>query len=574
VDEERRKDVPVQDETREDERLSVREDARQVGEAEASSRAGSTSVGGAAGAGPGAARAEGASPGGSRSRRLLVEGSMWGAGVLLVAALVLLVNYFGLKYHQRFDWTGSKLYSLSQKTLSVLDGLDQDISITVFLQPTSNLYDATHELLERYAARSPHVKLRFVDPERNLVEAQRLVDQYKLSDLNVIVFEAGSAGKSPDRRVVDTSNLADWDYSGMQMGTQPIMTAFKGEEAFTGAVLELVEKRKPKVLFTTGHGERGLDDPGGTGLSKIRELLGAENMDLESWSSLGQKDVPAGTDLLVIAGPRVAFLPPELDALSRYLDGGGRLLVMLDPELADHGGLVRTGLEDWLAARGVKVDDDIVIDPSATLPFYGAETLFVRAAAGHPIVRSLEQAQYPVIVALARSVRAEPKVPEGMTVQNLLETSSEGWGETDLEHLTAVAKGEGDQPGPVPVAVAVAAADKPAVPDEEELIEHPEKAEAAARPVNAPKWRLVVFGDSDFATNGELANVGNPTLVANAFDWLLERQKLLGIGPKKPEQVRLSLTPGQLSSITWLALGGLPALAVIAGVAVWYRRRR
>lgn len=529
---------------------------------------------GGAVAGRGASRAEGAEPRGPRSRRWLVEGSMWGAGVVLVAALILLVNYFGLKYHHRFDWTGSKLYSLSEKTISVLGGLEQDISVTVFLQPTSNLYDATRELLERYAGRSAHIRLRFVDPERNLVEAQRLVDQYKLSDLNVIVFESGFGGSHADRRVVDTANLADWDYSGLQMGAQPIMTAFKGEEAFTGAVLELVEQRKPKVLFTTGHGERGLDDPAGSGLSKVRELLGAENLDLESWSSLGQGAVPAGTDLVVVAGPRVALLPPELAALSRYLDGGGRMLVMLDPELADRGGLVRTGLEEWLAGRGVKVDDDLVIDPSATLPFYGAETLFVRAAAGHPIVRSLEQAQYPVIVALARSVRAAPAAPAGMAVRTLLETTSEGWGETDLGHLTAVAKGEGDLPGPVPVAVAVAAADQPAEPDEEELIEHPEKAATAARSPDAPKWRLVVFGDSDLATNGQLANVGNPTLLANAFNWLLERQKLLGIGPKKPEQVRLSLTPGQLSAITWLALGALPALAIAAGVAVWYRRRR
>ena len=539
-----------------------------AGAAGVAAAAGGDDRGGAV-SGPRAPLAAGAKGTSARSRRLLVEGSMWSAGVVLVAALILLVNYFGLKYHHRFDWTGSRLYSLSDKTISVLRGLEQDVSVTVFLQPSSNLYDATRELLERYAGQSSRIRVRFVDPERNLVEAQRLVDQYKLADLNVIVFEAGT-----DRRVVDTSNLADWDYSGLQMGAQPIMTAFKGEEAFTGAVLELVEKRKPKVLFTTGHGERGLDDPGAGGLSKVRELLGAENIDLESWSSLGQAAVPAGTDLVVVAGPRVALLPPELEALSRYLDGGGRMLVLLDPELADRGGLVRTGLEAWLATRGVRVDDDLVIDPSATLPFYGAETLFVRAAAGHPIVRSLEQAQYPVIVALARSVRAATATPAGMAVQPLLETTSEGWGETDLGSLAAVAKGKDDLPGPVPVAVAVSAQEKPAVPDEEELIEHPEKAEEAARPAAAPKWRLVVVGDSDLATNGQLANVGNPTLVANAFNWLLERQKLLGIGPKKPEQVRLSLTPGQLSAITWLALGALPALAIVAGVAVWYRRRR
>jgi ABC-type uncharacterized transport system involved in gliding motility auxiliary subunit len=496
---------------------------------------------------------------------------MWGAGVLLVAALVGLLNYFGMKYYHRFDWTGTRLYSLSEKTLGVLEGLDRDVSVAVFLQPGSNLYDPTRELLERYAAKGSRVKVRFIDPERNLVEAQRLVDQYQLSGLDVVVFEAGD-----ERRVVDASSLADWDYSGLQMGAQPTMTAFKGEEAFTGAILELVEARKPKVLFTTGHGERGLDDSEGSGLSKVRQLLGAENLDLESWASLGQPGVPAGTDLVVVAGPRTALLPPEVDALDRFLDAGGRLLVLLDPGLADRGGLEPTGLEEFLAARGVQVGSDIVVDPSSTLPFFGAETIFVRAAGGHAIVRSLEQAEYPVIVALARSVRPAAHAPQGMAAQPLLETSSEGWGESDLGELTAVQKGASDLAGPVPVAVAVGARDAAGDrPDEGELLENPELAETAAQPAaEAPKWRLVVVGDSDFATNTQLASAGNPTLLANAFNWLLERQKLLGIGPKKPEQVRLTLTPGQLSAITWISLAGLPALALVAGVAVWFRRRR
>ncbi len=514
---------------------------------------------------------DGAATGRESNSRRLVAGSMWGAGVLLVAALILLVNYFGLKYYHRFDWTGSKLYSLSEKTLSVLSGLDHEIDVTVFLQPNSNLYDPTHELLERYASRSPEFKVRYVDPERNLVEAQQLVTRYKLSDLNVVVLESGG-----DKRVIDASKLADFDYSGLQYGSQPTMTAYKGEEEFTGAILELVEKKKPKVLFTSGHGERGLDDPGNDGLSKIHDLLGAENTDLETWASLGQADVPSGTDLVVVAGPKVAFLQPELDALARYLDGGGRMLVMLDPELSDHGGLERTGFEDWLAKRGVRVDDDLVVDPSSTLPFFGAETIFVRAAGAHPIVESLEQAQYPVIVALARSIRPATSVPEGLDVQPLLQTTSDGWGETDLAHLKAVQKGDDDVAGPVPVAVAVGAREgQPPMPDEDELIDHPEKVDEATKPApKGPKWRLVVVGDSDFATNGELANAGNPTFVANAFNWLLERHKLLGIGPKKPEQVRLNLTPGQLSAVTWISLLVLPALAVIAGFAVWFRRRR
>jgi ABC-type uncharacterized transport system involved in gliding motility auxiliary subunit len=501
-------------------------------------------------------------------KRRLVQGGTLSAGVLLTAALLAMGNYFAMKYYHRFDWTGARLYSLSPKTESVLGGLTKDVEVTIFMQPGTEVYAPAKELLDRYSAKSAHVKTRVVDPERNLVDAQRLVDQYKVKNLNVVVFDDGD-----DRRVVEEADLADYDYSGMQFGQGPKLTGFKGEEAFTSAILALVEKKKPKVLFTTGHREASLDDFSPKGLSQIKDLLGKENLDLQPWASLGQKEVPADAALVVIAGPTSSFLPPELEVLAKYLDGGGRLLVLLDPDLGSGGTLAKTGLEPWLAGYGVEVGDDIVVDPSSTLPFYGAETIFVKATGAHPIVDSLAQANVPAIFALARSI-GKGKPPAGAETTTLLETSSDGWGETDLAHLGAVAKDAKDVAGPVSLAVAVAAAGPKPPPgsDEEDL----EQAEAppAAKPGEGPKWRLVVFGDSDFATNGELTNVGNPTLLANALDWMIERKNLLGIGPKKPEQVHLSLTQGQLASLTWFVLGGLPALAILAGVTVYFKRRR
>jgi ABC-type uncharacterized transport system involved in gliding motility auxiliary subunit len=502
---------------------------------------------------------------------MLAKGTVLSAGVLLVFALIALLNYFGMKYYKRFDWTASRQYSLSDKTKSVLAGIpaDKSIDVTLFLPPNLPLHDAAKELLERYAAASPKVKFKAVDADKNLIEAQRLVDKYQLTSLNVVVFESGD-----DRRVVEDGDLADYDYSGMQFGQAPQMTGFKGEEAFTGAILELVESRKPKVLFTAGHGEASIDEPGATGYSQVRDLLGKENLEITAWTSLGKPEVPDGTDLVVVAGPKAAFVQPELDALGRYLDRGGRLLVLIDPDLSAKP--APTGLEAWLRERGVDVRDDIVVDPSSTVPLYGAETLFVSSAGGHPIIESLSQAQYPVIVALARSI-APGTAPAGMEATTLLTTTGEGWGETNLANLGQVAKDDRDSAAPVPVAVAVAAKAKESEDPHlhEEDLEVPEPAgETAAAAAEAPQWRLVVLGDSDLATNAVLPSAGNPTLVANAFNWLLERQKLLGIGPKKPEQVRLSLTPAQLSRITWSVLAGMPLLAVVSGILVWRRRRR
>ncbi len=508
---------------------------------------------------------------GRNGRSWIAQGSLLSAGVLLVAALVGIVNYLGMRYYQRFDWTSSQIYSLSDKTKAILAGLERDIDVTLLLPEGTPLRDPSKELLERYAALSPRVHFRAISADKNLIEAQRLVDKFQLSNLNVVVFESGT-----ERRVVEEGDLADYDYSALQYGGSPELTGFKGEEAFSGAILELVESRKPKVLLTIGHGEASLDETGAGGLSGVAGLVGKENVELKGWASLGQADVPAGTDLLVIAGARARFVEPELQAFGRYLDRGGRMLVLVEPELAPAGGLVATGLETWLDAYGVKVGDNIVVDPGATVPLYGAETLFAGATGGHPIVRSLEQAKVGVIVALARSVAAG-RAPDGTAAQVLLETSAEGWGETDLANLRAVAKDAKDVTGPVPLAVAVGAQAKEAAPadaEDEELTPPAPKPAADAAGSKAPAWRLVVVGDADFATNSLLSLSGNPTLLANAFNWLLDRQKLLGIGPKKPEQVRMTLTSGQLSGITWLVLAGLPALAIAAGVAVYYRRRR
>jgi ABC-type uncharacterized transport system involved in gliding motility auxiliary subunit len=505
-------------------------------------------------------------------RGALAKGSLLSAGVLLVAALIAIVNYVGMRYYHRFDWTSSRIYTLSDRTHSILQGLDKEIDVTLFLPAGSPLHDPAKELLERYAAASPRIRFRAIEADKNLIEAQRLVDKFQLQSLNVVVFESGD-----DRRVIEEGDLADYDYSAIQYGGSPELTGFKGEEAFSGAILELVESRKPKVLLTTGHGELSLDESGPAGLSGVRDLVGKENVELGSWASLGQGEVPEGTDLLVVAGAKTRFVEPELAAFGRFLDRGGRMLVLVDPDLAPAGGLVETGLESWLDAYGIQLGADIVVDPGATVPLYGAETLFAGATGAHPVVRSLEQAKVGVIVALARSVAAG-QAPEGTAAQVLLQTSATGWGETDLLHLRTVAKDAQDRSGPVPLAVAVAArAEGPAV-DAEEGEMPPAAAPGAAAPDpgpgKAPGWRLLVVGDSDFATNGLLTLSGNPTLLSNAFNWLLDRQELLGIGPKKPEQVRMTLTPGQLSGITWLVLAGLPALAIAAGVAVYYRRRR
>jgi ABC-type uncharacterized transport system involved in gliding motility auxiliary subunit len=505
----------------------------------------------------------------TNTRRELVTASTLGAGALLALALLIIVNYFGWKYHQRWDWTSSQLYTLSEKSVSVMEDLDRDVEAVVFLSPGDvELYGPATELLARYEALSQRFSYRTLDPEKNPAEAQALVDRYQVSALNVVVFDSGD-----DRRVVESSDMAEYDYSGMQFGQGPKLESFKGEQVFTAAILELAEDRKPRILFTTGHGELELDDPSGRGLSSAQDLLGRDNFEIDSWASLGQPSVPEGTDLLVVAGPGSGFLEPEVQVLRTYIEGGGRLLVLLDPILSDTGALAGSGLDGLLAGYGVALGNDLVVDPANPLPFYGAETFFVNDFGDHRITRSLRQTQLPVVFALASSVTAGTAA-EGLLATELLRTSADGWGETDLENLQAVELGDDDLAGPVSLGVAVESAAE-GEDEESELAETDAgEAESGGGQGEAPAIRLVVIGDSDFASNSQLPNVGNAELLANTMNWLVERETLLGIPPKEPEQVRLSLTEGQLRWVNWLILVIMPGLAIALGVAVYFRRRR
>jgi ABC-type uncharacterized transport system involved in gliding motility auxiliary subunit len=316
----------------------------------------------------------------------------------------------------------------------------------------------------------------------------------------------------------------------------------------------MVESEKPRVAFVTGHGEASIDDFSPGGVSGLRELLERDNFELEVWSSLGAGAVPEGIDLVIVAGSRAGFVEPEVALLREYLEQGGRLLLLIDPTLSQFGGIEPTGLEELLAEYGVVMGENIIVDPGNPLPFFGPETLFLTEYGDHDVVRAIRQDELQVILPLARSV-AKGEVTEGLEVTELFTTSDEGWGETDLENLLAVERGEDDLAGPVPIGVAVSAS----------------LAEGAGEAAEA---RLVVIGDSNFADNSQIHNASNGVLAANAINWLVDRQELVAIPPKTPEQTRLNLSASQLRTITWLVMVIMPGLAIAAGVAIHLRRRR
>jgi ABC-type uncharacterized transport system involved in gliding motility auxiliary subunit len=474
------------------------------------------------------------------------------AGIALLFALFVGANYLGARHWVRGDWTKTHLFSLSQTTKKVLSGLTRPVQVTVFMTRNSRLYQPVSELLSRYRTASAKVEVEFLDPERNPMRAEALVKQFGIRQ-NTVVFRSGER-----KKYVEEDKLADFDFSGAQMGGAPQIKSFKGEEAFTSAILDVTEKNVSKIYFSSGHGEAKMDSQErGRGFGQARQLLERANLTVASWDSLGKGSIPADATVVVVAGPHAAFLEPEAAALKGYAEGGGRILLMLDPVLPQPGAPDSDlGLGAFLAAYGVKLGADIVIDPANAVPMVGPETLIANSYGSQPIVRSLAEEGLPAVFPLARSVSKPDKPPEGFSETMLVQTSRDGWGETSLTKLEAVQKDKDDTPGPVTIAVAV---------------ESQRKDKDAKTP--AKTFRLVVIGNSRFATNGTLGNAGNANLFLNAVSWLAGQERLVGIAPKTPEQASLALTRTQVNRIGLFTILGLPAFAIVLGIWVWYRRR-
>jgi ABC-type uncharacterized transport system involved in gliding motility auxiliary subunit len=471
--------------------------------------------------------------------------------VVLAILVFVGVNWIGhRRWYARSDWTKAQIYSLSETTKKIVAGLKAPVRITVFMSRGGRLYDPIQELLNRYRALSSKIEVEFLDPERNPVRAEALVREFGIRQ-STIVFRSGDR-----KKYVEEDKLADFDFAAAQTGGAATIKAFKGEQAFTSAILEVTESKNAKVYFTAGHGEPTLEGTErGRGYSDAKQQLERDNVAVASWDSLGKGEVPKDAAAVIVAGPRTAFLEPETAALQKFLAGGGRALILLDPVLPGPGAPPDDyGLGALLGTYGVKVANDIVIDPANAAPLVGPETVIANHFGTHPIVRSLSEQGLPVLFPLARSVaKAEAKAGSPTAATMLVETSSEGWGETGLDKLDAVQKDAQDVPGPVAIAMAVGPADEK------------KPGEKIAQ--------IVVIGNSRFMANGSLGNAGNANLFLNAIHWLIGQEKMVGIAPKSPEQSSLTLTRSQVNRIGLFAVAGMPLMAILLGVWVWYRRR-
>jgi len=462
---------------------------------------------------------------------------------VLVLGIVALVEAISARHNLRLDLTEGKRYTLSDQTKKVVKGLAKEVQVTAFYrldQPDRRLAE---DLLRQYADLSPKFRYELVDPDRNPGRAKR----YGITTYGTTVLET----KDKEEKIPEVD-----------------------EEHLTNGLIKVLREGKRVIYFLRGHGESELDDAARTGYRQAKDALEKANYQVKELLLLREPKVPVDAVVVVISGPKRDLIDPELKALKEFIDGGGKLLVQIDPFAAP-------GLAQFLRQYGIVVGDDVIVDQFSRV--LGGDYLMpvVSKYYSHPITRDFTLAS---LFPFARSVDVAQNPPEGITVQKLGETGSGSWAETDRGELTrgrlTFDRGK-DRQGPISVGAVATVQVTPATGAATET------AKAASRPATGPapgerndpakpakSGRLVVYGNSAFASNNFLNFSGNRDLFLNSISWLAEEEDQIAIRPREAKSTPIFLTATQGRVAFWLPVVVVPTALLISGASVVLRRKR
>jgi ABC-type uncharacterized transport system involved in gliding motility auxiliary subunit len=467
------------------------------------------------------------------SGRQVRYGSLALASIGVVLGILVTINYLGQRHNKRWDLTAASQWTLSDQTKKVLQGLTKPVRVTVFARTED--FDRFRSRLEEYQYQSKLLQVEYIDPEKRPSMAERL----KENALGTVVLEY-------EGRVQRVTSEAEQD--------------------LTNGLIKVLQGQQPKIYFVQGHGERDITGSDGAGYGGIAEELKSDNFAAESFVLL-QQDIPADAAVVVVAGPKSDLLEPEIAKLKAHLAKGGKLLVLIDPpQKADAAALanVVAFLKDW----SVDVGTNAVLDPMSQLRGTQAD---VPVAAQYPYHQITNTFRLLTAYPYSRSVKPVEGAPAGRTAVSIVQSGRNSWAESDLQMLTT--KGEarpefdkGDVQGPISLAVAVTAPLAEATPP-------PPPADGQDANPNKPETRLVVVGDSDFASNSVAGMGGNRDMFLNMVNWLAQQENLISVRPRNPADRRITVTGGQDRMIFWFSMIILPGLIFLAGVQAWWRRR-
>ena len=436
--------------------------------------------------------------------------------VALFVGIILLANAISVGNYHRFDFTGLAQFTLTSQTKDVLAKLDKPVEIVRFFTPDIPLpvRNYAENLLAEYQYYSDRLTVRGIDPDLRPDQAREYGIDRVGASYGAVVFRSAEG----QRQVF-----------GPQI-------AVEAEHAFTSAILEVTGTRQKKVYFLTGHGESSIHQDYKNAASGLRDnLFQIGELDL-----IATPGVPGDAAVLIIAGPQQPLVSGELEIINTYLENDGRVFMLLNPNPSQ-------GLRQLISEWWLDIHDGMLIDP----------TSYVAPNRDNPLVPrtrnsfQLAETYFPG----ATAVIPRTQVPENVKLNALVWTSKEAWlekdfasgGEPELDEQV-------DRQGPLAIGALVSTT----ATDEAE---------------ESKGTRLVVIGDSDFASNRHFQNGNNGDLFLSAVSWLSADEQIISVDRKVLATRRLLLNPEQVKFLHISSMGLLPLLLLAAGGYVWWRRR-
>lgn len=481
---------------------------------------------------------------------------------LAVLTIVGLLNFLAARTPARVDLTENQVFTLAPETQQVVKNLPHPVKVWVF---TSQPEPQDRELLESYRRLGDKLSFEFVDPQAQPTIAKRL----EIKSPGDVIVEAPAKNRKQYVQTIAAGASDNPAQTGQRLS----------EVKLTSALEQLTNDRRQLVYFVQGHGERSLQ-PGQGALSEAVKVLGDRRFEAKPLVLASTKEVPTDANIVVIAGSQKPFLPAEIATLKAYLARGGNLMLMIDPTEKP------LGLEPLLQEWGVDLDRRVVVDSSAQgLAGLGPADAIVAQYGDHPITKELQGNISFFSLSRPLGVKAEKDVKR----TELLFTSDRSWAESDLKSDPLQYTPGKDQQGPLVLGAALSRpiASSPS-PQPSPTSGKSPTANASPAPLpstsptpNATKLgekkaesRLVVIGNSTFATDGFFNQVVNGDVFVNSVRWLSQDdQQTFAVRAKEPKNRRITLSPQQAAIAGWLALVILPLLGFGSAFFVWWRRR-
>ncbi len=431
---------------------------------------------------------------------------------LLLIAAAGLIAWLSLRYDMQWDWSAGARNTLSEASRQMLVRLDSPLRITSFAPQNPLLRQGIREIIERYQRYKPDIELRFVDPARHPEQVRQL------------------GITLPGELLLE--------YRGRRETLRQIT-----EQALSNAIQRLAQQQTHWLVPVTGHGERNLAGAANFDLGDFGKALKSKGFRLQPLDIVTAAEIPANTTLLIIASPRVPYLPSEVAQIEAFVAQGGNLLWLADP-----GGM--QGLEPLAKKLGIAFLPGTIVDANAgLLKIRDPAVAIVPDYPQHPATQGFELLTlYPHAAAIRVTGGPWHATP-------LLTTLPRTWNETgpiqgELRRDQAL----GEEAGPLHIGVALV----------REMTDG----------VTSRQQRILVVGDGDFLSNAYLGNGGNLDLGLNLIRWLTREDHLLNIPARTAPDVTLNLSHAATLVIGFGFLVVLPLGLLATGGIIWWRRRR